>query len=291
MIRKFIYILFISVATLFTTSCTNPKIVEEKPSIVVSILPLKYFVQQIADTLYQINVLVPPGSSPEMFEPTPAQMITLDKAKLYFAIGLLDFEKGLEPKLTNKKNLYVNLSKGVDLITAKSVEEDHHHHHGVDPHIWMSVNGAKIIAQNITNELCRINPDNALLFKNNLQKFLVKADGIKSTIDSILNAGNCNSFLIYHPALSYFAREYNLKQLSIEQEGKSPSVKGITQTISEATNVKAVLSQGQFDTRKATTTAKELNLPVIIVDPLSENWEDSMISIAMAITGKTYERN
>lgn len=291
MIRKFIYILFISVATLFTTNCSNPRIVEEKPSIVVSILPLKYFVQQIADTLYQINVLVPPGSSPEMFEPTPAQMITLDKAKLYFAIGLLDFEKGLEPKLTNKKNLYVNLSKDVDLITAKSVEEDHHHHHGVDPHIWMSVNGAKIIAQNITTELCRINPDNALLFKNNLQKFLVKADSIKSTIDSILNAGNCNSFLIYHPALSYFAREYNLKQLSIEQEGKSPSVKGITQTISEATNVKAVLSQGQFDTRKATTTAKELNLPVIIVDPLSENWEDSMISIAMAITGKTYERN
>ena len=73
MVSRYITIATLSVLTLLT-GCDIQTTDTSKPTVVVSILPLKYFVEKIADSSLQVKVLVPPGSSPEMFEPTPQQM-------------------------------------------------------------------------------------------------------------------------------------------------------------------------------------------------------------------------
>ena len=76
-------------------SCTAPDNAPQK-GITVSIEPLRYVTEQIAGNDFDIRVLVPPGSSPETYEPTPEQMKQVANSLAYIDIGLIDFERNLE---------------------------------------------------------------------------------------------------------------------------------------------------------------------------------------------------
>ena len=94
------------------------------------------------------------------------------------------------------------------------------------------------------------------------------------------------TFLIYHPALSYFARDYGLKQISIEEGGKEPSpahLKNLIETC-RRDNAHVIFVQQEFDTRNAKLIADELGVDVIPINPLSYDWQEEMINIAKALT-------
>jgi zinc transport system substrate-binding protein len=258
---------------------------------VVSILPLKYFVEKIADSTLQVKVLVPPGSSPEMYEPTPNQLVEFSQSDIYFSIGLLDFEKGLEPKLKDGyKTKYINLSNGANLIEGSCSHGEEHkgHNHGVDPHIWTSTKEVKHIAQVILDNLTVTYPSYKERFTLNYSKFIAEIDSLDLEIKGILAKSEVKAFLIYHPALGYFARDYSVTQMSIEEEGKNPSAKGMLDVInkSKALGIKSILSQSQFDTHNSQAIAMEIGGDVVKVDPLAENWAEGMVQIATAIAGK-----
>lgn len=288
--------LFLSVLSLAITAligCKGKRVESRSNTVFVSIQPLKYFVQFIADSSLQVEVLVPPGSSPELFEPTPQQMAELTQAKAYFSIGLLDFERGMEQKLKdNAKFRNIDLSQGLDLIKGGC---DHHHEHeghqghshAIDPHTWMSAINAKIMAKNIAQNLSALFPEKEAEFTANLNRLESHIDSVDNTIRNILTVSGRKTFVIYHPALGYYARDYGLEQLSVEQEGKNPSAKGVMELVKrcKAEGITTILSQSQFDARNAQTIADELAGTVVKVDPLQENWAESMIFIANAIAG------
>ena len=94
----------------------------------------------------------------------------------------------------------------------------------------------------------------------------------------IVSSKKHKTFLIYHPALTYFAKEYGMRQISIENEGKEPNpahVKAIVDTC-RAQNIRVVFIQNQFDISNATTIAQEIGGKVIPIDPLAENWKEEM---------------
>lgn len=260
-----------------------------KPSVTVSILPLKFFVEQIAGQTVNINVLVPPGSSPEMYEPTPSSLVLFSNSDLYFAVGLIDFEKELEQKLSPQQSKYINLSEGADIIEGRCNHQHHqHHNHGADPHIWLSCKEAKRMAGMIAHELATTYPNNAKLYGDNLTRLTATIDSVSVAIQDIVASSASKHFLVYHPSLGYFAREYGLNQVSIEVEGKEPSAQGIANTIkaARASGIRNILSQSQFDSRNAVAIAAELNGNIIEIDPLAENWRLEMIKIASAIAEK-----
>ncbi len=63
------------------------------PTLSVSIEPQRYFAEKIAGNKFVVQTLVPAGSSPESFDPTPAEMVTFSKSKAFFAIGMFPFEQ------------------------------------------------------------------------------------------------------------------------------------------------------------------------------------------------------
>ena len=97
-----------------------------KPIVFVSIVPQKYFVEQIAGDLIDVEVLVSPGANPHMYEPTPAQMAKLTKAKAYFAIGI-NLENTWLPRIngTVPSLRMVYTQRGVKKIPMAA----HGHHH------------------------------------------------------------------------------------------------------------------------------------------------------------------
>jgi zinc transport system substrate-binding protein len=258
-----------------------------KPVISVSIIPQQYFIEQLAGELAEINVMIPPGASPATYEPSVSQLGKLDRSMAYMRIGYVGFEQSWMDKIAsvNPDMRIVDLSEGVETIHEDMHEGKDHHghsHHGPDPHIWMSVHNAKIIAQNIHDELLLLFPGEEEYLQAKLGHFSLLLDSLHLEIISKLEGIENNKFMIYHPALSYFARDYGLEQYSLEIEGKAPSPAHLKEMVDLAHEyrISKILIQNQFDRKNAEVLARETGSEIIQFDPLDLNWSEQMRYIA-----------
>lgn len=265
-------------------SCTQKSDVKQKPVITVSILPQKYFVREIAGDRYDINVMIPPGVSPATYDPSPGHLKQLSKSLAYLRIGYIGFENNWMKKLAsvNKSMQIFDLSSGIDLITGKHHKADTKHHlHNIDPHIWMSPKTVKVIGSNIYTALKTLNPTDSLFYKNNYISFMQDIDSLDISISKSFEGLAGRKFFIYHPALTYFARDFRLEQIPVEYEGKSPSPAHLKQLINLAKeeNIKTIFIQEQFDIENAKILAKEIQGQIIKINPLDENWTEQIMHI------------
>lgn len=281
-------ILLLTIVTIMV-SCQTPKKPAEK-MVFASILPIQYFADQITGNLYSSVVMVPPGVGPETYNPTPRQMSEMAKASAFFANGFLGFEEAYVEKFrsNNPNMLFVNTSNGVELIHAEGHDHgDHGHEKGVDPHTWSSPDGTRIIAKNIYEGMVKIDPANQAAFKANLDRLLARIDSVDTAVKAILTDIPSRKFMVFHPALGYFAKQYGLEQLSIEFEGKVPTPRHIQNIVLEAKehNIRNILIQKEFDIENADIIANETGSKVIQIDPLAYDWPNEMISLAHKMAG------
>lgn len=263
--------------------------------ITVSIRPQKYIVEQIAGDKYSVSVLVPDGSGPETYEPTSRQLRELAQSKLYISTGLLDFEKSWLPEV---QELYpdliiLNSSEGIELIDGHSHDHSEGHeqgihslHAGVDPHIWLSFQTIKVQAKNIKASLSKTDPDNMLLYEQNYVSFVARLDSLDRTIrQQFSEVSGKVSFIIYHPSLGYYCRDYGVEQLAIEMDGKEPSASYIRELIdlSKENNITTVFYSDQFDKRSAETVASQLGIPLTPINPLAENVVENILDITRKV--------
>lgn len=281
-------ITFIIITLLCLTACGSKQRQMGEPTLTVTLEPLRYFTEAIAGDKFNVVSMVPKGSSPETYDPTPQQLVNLDKSTAYLRIGHIGFEQSWMDKLTtNAPHLKVfDTSKGIDLIYAEGHDHgDHHHKGGVEPHIWNSARNASVIADNIYSALCELDSDNAPYYKerlDSLQQVIAQTD---TDVRQLLQNAD-STFLIYHPALSYFARDYGLKQISIEEGGKEPSPAHLKELIETCRqdNARIIFVQQEFDTRNAQLIADELGVKVIPINPLSYDWQEEMLNVAKALS-------
>lgn len=275
---------------IFATSCKNTER-NDKPTITVTIEPLRYFTEAIAGDKFNVVSMVPEGSSPETYDPTPQQMVNLSKSTAYLRIGHIGFEQSWMDKLQENlpKLRFYDTSIGVNLIHQQCShshirQEDENHSHGVEPHIWNSPENAKIIADNVYKALEELDNKNSEYYKNRLDSLIRVIDQTNEEIQSIIEHAD-KTFLIYHPALTYFARDYGLEQISIEEGGKEPSPAHLQALIKlcKEKNARVIFVQQEFDMRNAEAIAKELKVKVIPVNPLNYNWTEEMINTAKAL--------
>lgn len=262
----------------------------ELPVISVSIAPESYFVERIAGDGYKINVLVPRGTNPENYDPTPQDIARLGESDLYFYMGSLGFEKiWLDAiKQQNKGMRSIDISRNLstisnDSIPEKSYDHEYHAHHD-DPHYWTSIKGAVAISKGIYDALLEAYPDDAPIFAANYDNLLKEIKALEEECRVTFENPNSRTFVIYHPSLTFFAHEWGLKQLVIENEGKEPTAAHLTNIINEAKSdsTKIVFVQEEFDQNSAKTIAKEIGAKTITIHPLSEDWYNEMRNIIAA---------
>ena len=271
----------------------QPKLKETAKMVSVSILPQKYFVEQIAGNLVQVNVLVPPGSSPHNYEVLPSQMKDLAKSKVWLQIGLLTFEDAWKDKYAeiNKDLAIVNCSEGIKTIAGSDCEEEgqgHEHSGAFDPHIWLAPAEVKIMAQNTLVALKAGFPEHGAAFQANYSRFISKVDSLSKIIDQKLAPLINRNILIFHPALAYYARQFNLKQIPLELDGKEPSPRHMKDIIDLAReqNIMIVFIQKEFDSENALQLSREIGGEVVIIDPLDYNWEKQIMDITEKIAAQ-----
>ena len=282
-----ISITLLLVTALLFVSCRQSAVVSGK-EVSVSILPQKYIVERIAGNLFQVNVLMPPGANHETYEPTPKVMKSLANSRFYFSLGWLDFERTWMLRFADMypDMKIVNTSEGGLLI--KSAEHGKvDNSGGIDPHTWLSPRCVKLQASIIATALAYQDPEHKDIFNANLIRFSAQLDSLDSKFAKQFESHKGMKFLIYHPSLGYFARDYKLTQVSLETEGKEPSAAHLGRLIEIAKKegIHTLLISREFDSRNAETLAREINGKVVVFDPMAGDWMANMDRIAKILLG------
>ncbi len=280
-------------------------VLSAKVEVVVSILPQKYFVERVAGNLADVTVMVKPGASPATYEPKPSQMKKVAKADIYFSIGV-PFERAWLPRFAsqNPGMKIVDTTKGVKKMPMQS----HHHSaprhphpnphipaptsqppiptsHSLDPHVWLSPKLVKILAENMAKAFEEIDPENREKYEKNLASFKEELDSLDKRLKELLYPCKGEAMMVFHPSWGYFAKDYGLRQIPIEVEGKEPKSKELLYIIKEAKEegVKALFVQPQFSKRTAKVIAEQIGAKIVEADPLALDWYENLLDIAKKI--------
>lgn len=252
----------------------------------VSIAPLAWIVEGLVDSSVVVNVLVPPGVSPETYEPSARQVEDLRRSEILFSVGLIDFEQQIESRLREvaPQTLLVRLADSLPLIQSLCGHA-HHDHGGHDPHVWLS---PKMVRQ-MTGQVAQIlldkeicNPSEVIHRRDSL---LALIDSLDTQIKTCFTHSNHNKLAIVHPSLGYFANDYGLTQLAIEIDGKEPSgltIKSLIDTL-RANHINTILYSEQNPATAARVIANEIGGSVEKFDPVAKDWLENMKHVTKII--------
>lgn len=239
---------------------------DNRPTITVSIAPLKSLTEAIVGDGVRVDVLIPAGASPETFEPTPRQITAMADSRAVYTVGLIEFERSL----TARTGIATTpLCEGIELIGG---HYHNGHNHGADPHIWTSPRELRVMASNLHSHLRTIFPDSTHYDARyaQLDSALVELDHY---VASCWAMADRDYFIIYHPALTYYARAYGIEQVAIEQEGREPSARSLTTLIERARHdsVKRIFYQRPYPASVVEVAAESIGAEAVEFDPLAED--------------------
>lgn len=291
------YYIIVSLCIVFF-SCGKADKDTGKIRIAVSILPQKYFVEKIGGARVSVSVMVEPGQSPETYEPTPQQMVSLHNAKILFILGV-PFENAWvnRVKMQNPGLEIIDTSAGIErrsmetpaLILGEIGNHDDHDHHGTkDPHLWLDPLRVIQMTNQIHEALIKADSEGTENYTKGRDGLVAELGNLDGTIRKILSPLEARELFVFHPAWGYFADRYGLTQFPVEVEGREPGPRELAR-ISDAVRgkkIKAILVQKQFDTRMAEIIGKNLGIAVVTADPLAENYCANLEDVARLIAGE-----
>jgi zinc transport system substrate-binding protein len=271
---------------LFFVSCGRNAPDKEDSIITVSIPPFRYFVDKIGGDDYKVNIMVPSGANPHIYEPYPEQINKLRKSIAYISNGYLGFEMTWLDRFyeSNKKMKRLNLGNYI-----VPLESGHHHEgenvEGADPHYWVSPACALVMAASVRDFLGELNPLHKQIYEANYQNLVSELKQLDDKARELFASVIKKSFMIYHPNLGYLARDYGLVEVSVEYEGKEPPPSRMKDLIDFARKegLKTIFIQREYDTKNARAIADEIGADLVIIDPLSEDWYKSTMDMIIAL--------
>jgi zinc transport system substrate-binding protein len=278
--------IFFLLIACFALSCGRNSVDSGNKIITVSIAPFKYFVEEIAGNDFTVNIMVPAGADPHTYEPFPDQINKLRKSVAYISNGYLGFEMNWLDRFyeTNMKMKRLSLGDRIDPLTSIHKHEGGHIE-GADPHYWVSPKCAMIIASSVNELLSELNPLQKQKYETNYHNLISKIQEVDNNARELFSDVPKKCFMIYHPNLAYVARDYGLEEIPVEFEGKEPTPSRMRELIDRARkdNLKTIFVQIEYDTKNAKAIAGEIGAHIVLIDPLSENWQKSTMDIIEAL--------
>jgi len=282
-----VFLAFLGISSVGYTSSNES--VQETPSLVVavSIMPQKFFVEQIGGKRVQVVTLVPQGVDPHTYEPRPKDINDLQKAKIYFSIGYLEIEKVWLERFKKRfpQMLVISTTEGIALRRGDVHEHgdrNGHHDAGVDPHVWLSPPLVMLQSRTIYRALVEADPDGRTFYSENFKTWMEKLVALDIELTSMFAPFRGKSFLVYHPAWNYFAEAYGFRQLVVEKEGKPPGPRDLKELKAEVekNNIQVLFVSSDVPSVTAENTSKELGITTDTLNPLAYDWDKNIRAVA-----------
>ena len=277
--RRIILLLIVIIYAAFLTACTRTEAEDEKDTkliVAVSIVPEKTFVEAVCGDLVEVVTLIPPGNSPENYEPTPMQMEKFNKASVYFSIGVPTEEANILPNAGDLKVISLE-GKVADVYEDRTFELGER-----DPHIWLSPKRVKVMVAAIANEMGTIDAANKEIYDKNAEAYMVQIDELDQEIKDALVGVQSKKFIVYHPAFGYIADDYGLEMFSLEEEGKEATPKHLQDMIDLAKKekIKVIFYQDEIDSSQSEAFAEEIGGKTIQLSPLASDYINNLKNMA-----------
>jgi len=258
-----------------------------KMSVVVTLLPYKDFVEQVGgDRIGEVTDIVPiQAGCGHDYEMTPKQMKAVSGAKMYMTVGAgHEFEEANLDKIReqNPNMTVIDTSVGISLLTIMEGEDAG----ATNPHVWTSPRNVIIIVRNICSALIKADPAGTSIYESNRDAFIQELSQLDNETRDALQPYSNRTFCIYHPAWPYFARDYNLTQLPIEEvEEQAPSPQRIQNVIDEAKalHLTVVYRSPADDPSSSETVAEGIGGHVVVINNMEEEYIDNIHNVTVAL--------
>jgi zinc transport system substrate-binding protein len=276
--------LILIVTALLFLNLTNPAhATNSRLTVGVSIVPQASLVKAVGGSSVMVVTMIPPGNSPGNYAPTPQKIQALSKANLYFSIGVPAEQANILPKAKslNQTMKVVSLPEAVE----KTYKPRYFSPGKRDPHLWLSPKRAKVMVSVIAKELEIIDPRNRKTYQKNAKAYLNKLDQLDQRIKHAFKGLAHNTFIAYHPAFGYFADDYGLKMVTLEESGKEGSARNFQKLteLAKRKNIKVVFYQKEFDNKQAKALAAEIGGRVEEFAPLAPDYIANLDKMAKSL--------
>jgi len=264
----------------FVTGCSSNKQAAkqtgEKTIIAVTIVPEKTFVEAVCKDLAQVITMVPPGNSPENYEPTPKEKELFSKAALYFSIGVPTEKANILPNIGNVKVISFQ-DKVASVYSDRKFESGER-----DPHIWLSPKRVKVMVETIAQEMGELDKANKEIYTKNAAAYIKQLDEVDKQITSALNGVQSKKFIVYHPAFGYLADDYGLQMYALEKNGKEATAQQLQEMVDLAKkeNIKVIFYQKEIDSKQSKAFAEEIGGKAIQLAPLDASYIGNLKKMA-----------
>lgn len=254
----------------------------KKLKVVATIRPIHSLLSFIMQGTTEPLLLLDQTQSAHNYSLRPSQRSTLAHADMVFWVG--ESLESFMPRVLNslpKKVPVIELMDSKNLVLLKPRSDDeataHQHNHGhgsLDPHIWLSIDNALILATEMSLALTLLDPANKAIYNNNLRKLTLRLATKKRKIRKIFSHANFK-FMVYHDAFQYFEKQINVKPLIAisTNEEQAPGVRHLSQVnkLIVSNKVNCVI----YNTISLPAIARNLinNIRQIHIDPLAQSFK------------------
>ncbi|MCM1336637.1 MAG: zinc ABC transporter substrate-binding protein [Candidatus Amulumruptor caecigallinarius] len=253
---------------------------QEEKSVTVSIQPQKELLEAIVGDKLKVRSLLASGGDPETYDPSMSHLLNVEKSMAYFRVGSIGFEDAIieRVKLSCPDLPIIDTSEGITRIEGT-------HDGGYDPHVWGSVKNARIMAANMLEAVCRLDTANAKTYRANYRELIEHLDSIDVAVQEALVTAPSRTFVVWHPSLSYFARDYGLRQIALGTDHKERSPETMKVLMDSASRSGALIFMAEGGDERAERMARdELGMEVHQFNIQAYDWAEQLLDVAKALS-------
>jgi zinc transport system substrate-binding protein/manganese/iron transport system substrate-binding protein len=260
-----------------------------RPLVVVTIHPYFDIASQIGGEYADFVQLLPAGTSPHTYDPTPRAVQQVSRADLLIRNGGVGLDDWLLRLITasGSRAPLLSIMDSIEFTPLGTsahqhgAEHDDHPEDGttdlesgdffVNAHVWLDVTNMMSAAEAIRDALTGIDPANAEAYAANTELLLADLAALDREILTALEPIRGAAFVPFHDAWPYFAQRYGL-DLVLEIEpfpGREPSPAYIARALEEIrkSGARALFSERQLSPRPAEVVAEAAGIPLYVLDP------------------------
>lgn len=251
-----------------------------KPSsniLVVTTIPVTAdWVKQVGNGRVTVFSLLKGQEEPHSYEPSPAAMEVISRAKLVVRIGLGldDWLDGLLKSSPNRNLKVLTLAEGVKTVKDYDEEEEEteaHKGHGVhkegNPHIWLDPEVAKLSVRRIADQLKEIDPEGSAIFQKRMEGYIQQIDSLVAVLKSLADGLKNRKFVAMHNSWPYFCRAFGMEMVDAVEPlpGQEPSVNSLSKLIKRMVkdSVRVIVIEPQHNPDFANVLSRETGARVI----------------------------
>jgi zinc transport system substrate-binding protein len=223
-------------------------------TILTSFKPIQMIVTELTQGVSEPDVVMNSNASPHDYALKPSDVKKIQNADMLIWFGP-DLEAFLTKVAKSNDNL-VTISEIPNINLREFGEDPHDHHHdghdhgSHDPHFWLGIDQVEVASSYISDKLVEVDPQNADVYKKNLDVFLSQLADKKRSIEAQLAPVKDKGYYVFHDAYSYYEDEFGLNKLghftvSPERKPGAKTLISIKKTLAKQ-DVQCVFSEPQF---------------------------------------------